>query len=195
MVETFHGTLARCLRRGLRLAFHLAPLLQRRRRDVTPRRTSRAGNAPHSQRAARRCRPEREIAVFGNQYPTNDGTPIRDYIHVADLADAHILVLQHLRREGKTDALNLGTGRGYSVLEVIDTARRITGRPIRVRMEGPRPGDPAQLVADPARARTILSWTPAMSDLDSIISSAWEWHKKHPRGYNTPAKWVSSPLP
>jgi UDP-glucose 4-epimerase len=130
----------------------------------------------------------REITAFGNKYPTPDGTPIRDYIHVADLADAHIRALEYLRQGGPTDALNLGTGNGYSVLEVIDTARRVTGRPIRVRMEGPRPGDPARLVADPSRAKAVLGWTPTVSDLESIISSAWEWRTKHPRGYSSPEK-------
>jgi UDP-glucose 4-epimerase len=132
--------------------------------------------------------PQKEVKVLGNQYPTPDGTPIRDYIHVADLADAHIRSLDHLHRGGSSDALNLGTGQGNSVLEVIEAARRVTGRPIRIRIEGPRPGDPARLVADSSRAKSVLGWTPAMSDLASIISSAWEWHKKHPRGYAAPAK-------
>ena len=87
--------------------------------------------------------PQKEVRIFGNQYPTPDGTAIRDYIHVADLADAHIRALDHLRGGGASDALNLGTGRGHSVLEVIETARRVTGLPIRTRIEGPRPGDPA----------------------------------------------------
>ena len=128
--------------------------------------------------------PAREVKVYGNRYPTPDGTAIRDYIHVADLADAHIHALSYLRTSGKSDALNLGTGRGYSVLEVIDTARRVTGRPIRVRVEGPRAGDPPRLVADPSRANSVLDWTPRMSDLNAIIQSAWDWRLKHPHGYN-----------
>jgi UDP-glucose 4-epimerase len=124
-----------------------------------------------------------EISVFGDQYPTPDGTPIRDYIHVADLADAHIRALDLLRRGGASDFLNLGTGRGYSVLEVIETARKVTGRPIPIRKEAPRPGDPARLVADPARAKTILGWQPVLSDLPSIIRTAWEWRERNPRGY------------
>ena len=130
---------------------------------------------------------QREVAIFGNQYPTPDGTAIRDYIHVADLADAHIRALEHLRRGGASDAVNLGTGRGHSVLEVIETARRITGLPIRTRIEGPRPGDPARLVADPSRAKALLGWQPTMSDLNAIIQSAWSWRKKCPRGYRSHA--------
>jgi len=131
--------------------------------------------------------PQKEVRVFGNQYPTPDGTAIRDYIHVADLADAHIRALEHLRRGGASDAVNLGTGRGHSVLEVIETARRITGLPIRPRIEGPRPGDPARLVANPSRAKALLGWQPTMSDLNTIIQSAWAWRKKCPRGYRTHA--------
>ena len=127
--------------------------------------------------------PQREVTIFGDQYPTPDGTAIRDYIHVADLADAHIRALEHLRQGGASDAVNLGTGRGHSVLEVIETARRITGLPIRTRIEGPRPGDPARLVADPSRAKSLLGWQPTMSDLNTIIQSAWAWRKKCPHGY------------
>src|ERR1700722_10053624 len=108
---------------------------------------------------------QQAIRVFGNNYPTPDGTPIRDYIHVVDLADAHIRALDHLRRGGSSDFLNLGTGHGYSVLEVIECAREITGRDIPVKMESPRAGDPARLIADPAKAGTVLAWKPAVSDL------------------------------
>jgi UDP-glucose 4-epimerase len=114
--------------------------------------------------------PQREVRVFGNQYPTPDGTAIRDYIHVADLADAHIRALEHLRRAGASAALNLGTGHGYSVLEVIESARHVTGLPIRTRIEGPRPGDPACPVAEPSRATALLKWQPTMSDLNTIHS-------------------------
>ena len=124
-----------------------------------------------------------EISVFGDKYPTPDGTAIRDYIHVTDLADAHIRALEHLRGGGASDALNLGTGQGYSVLEVIETARKVTGRAIPMRKEAPRPGDPARLVADPTRAKTVLRWTPKCSELSTIIRSAWEWRERHPRGY------------
>lgn len=126
-----------------------------------------------------------DVPVFGSDYPTPDGTAIRDYVHVADLADAHIRALEHLRKGGKSDFVNLGTGDGYSVLEVIETARRVTGGDIRVRKEARRPGDPARLVADAAKARSVLGWAPAMSDLSSIIRSAWEWKKRHPRGYDS----------
>jgi UDP-glucose 4-epimerase len=131
--------------------------------------------------------PHKEVSIFGNQYATPDGTAIRDYIHVADLADAHIRALEHLRSGGASDALNLGTGRGYSVLEMVETARRVTGLPIRTRIEGPRPGDPARLVADPSRARTLLRWHPTTSDLNAIVESAWAWRKKCPRGYRSHA--------
>ena len=121
------------------------------------------------------------IRVFGNNYPTPDGTPIRDYIHVVDLADAHILALEHLRRGGKSDSLNLGTGRGFSVLEVIECVRQVTGRQIPVNIESPRPGDPARLIADPSKAKAVLGWEPVLSDLTSIVRSAWDWRLRHPR--------------
>jgi UDP-glucose 4-epimerase len=124
-----------------------------------------------------------EIPVFGERYPTPDGTAIRDYIHVADLADAHILALEHLRQGGASDCLNLGTGQGYSVLEVIETTRKVTCRAISIKKVAPRAGDPARLVADATRAKTVLGWKPAASDLPTIIRSAWEWRQRHPRGY------------
>lgn len=123
-----------------------------------------------------------DVAVFGNDYPTPDGTPIRDYVHVTDLADAHIRALEHLRKGGSSNFLNLGTGDGNSVLEVIETTRKITGRAIRTRVEPRRPGDPSRLVADSRRAKQVLGWTPA-SDLQAIVQSAWEWKQRHPRGY------------
>ena len=126
-----------------------------------------------------------DVPVFGSDYPTPDGTAIRDYVHVTDLADAHIRALDYLRKGGKSDFVNLGTGDGYSVLEVIDAARRVTGREIPVRKGPRRPGDPARLVADAAKARRVLGWMPKMSDLPSIIGSAWEWKKRHPRGYDS----------
>jgi UDP-glucose 4-epimerase len=124
-----------------------------------------------------------EVPVFGSDYPTPDGTAIRDYVHVTDLADAHILALEYLRKDGKSEFVNLGTGDGFSVLEVIDVARRVTSREIRIRKEARRAGDPARLVAEAARARRVLGWSPKMSDLSSIIGSAWEWKLRHPRGY------------
>ena len=124
-----------------------------------------------------------DVAVFGTNYPTPDGTAIRDYVHVADLAEAHILALEYLRRGGESDFLNLGTGHGYSVMEVIECARKVTGRPIPTRIEGPRAGDPPSLVADAQKAETVLGWKPTISDLASILRSQWEWRQKHPRGY------------
>ncbi len=126
-----------------------------------------------------------DVPVFGNTYPTPDGTPIRDYIHVTDLADAHALALQYLRQGGRSEFLNLGTGRGYSVLEVIECARQVTGRQILARVEPPRPGDPSRLIADSTKAHAVLGWQPTMSDLRSIIGSAWVWQLRHPRGYVT----------
>ncbi len=123
------------------------------------------------------------IRVFGNNYPTPDGTPIRDYIHVVDLADAHIRALEHLRSGGQSDFLNLGTGSGHSVLQVIDCVREATGHDIPVKIEPPRAGDPARLIADPARAKEVLGWEPVTSDLRSIVRSAWEWRQRHPNGY------------
>jgi UDP-glucose 4-epimerase len=124
-----------------------------------------------------------ELAVFGNKYPTPDGTAIRDYVHVSDLAEGHIRALDHLERTGKSDFFNLGTGHGYSVLEVIECARKVTGSSIRMGMAPPRPGDPPKLVADAAKAGAVLGWKPAMSDLPSILGSQWEWRRKHPQGY------------
>jgi UDP-glucose 4-epimerase len=124
-----------------------------------------------------------ELSVFGKNYPTPDGTCIRDYVHVTDLAEAHISALDYLRQGGKSDFINLGTGHGYSVLEVIECARKVTGRPIPMRIEGPRPGDPARLVADATKAQKVLGWKATMSDLPSILRSQWEWREKHPHGY------------
>jgi UDP-glucose 4-epimerase len=126
---------------------------------------------------------QQAIRVFGNTYPTPDGTPIRDYIHVIDLADAHISALGYLRSGGSSDFLNLGTGNGNSVLEVIKCAREVTGRKIPLQIEPPRSGDPARLIADPSKAKTLLGWEPAVSDLQTIIHSAWDWRLRHPNGY------------
>jgi len=125
-----------------------------------------------------------ELSIFGKNYPTPDGTAIRDYVHVADLADAHILALDYLRKGGASDFINLGTGHGYSVLEVIECGRKVTGKPIPARVQPPRPGDPAQLVADAAKAAKVLGWKPVKSDLATILRSQWEWKQKHPRGYS-----------
>ncbi|HXA55980.1 MAG TPA: UDP-glucose 4-epimerase GalE [Candidatus Acidoferrum sp.] len=126
-----------------------------------------------------------EVKVFGTDYPTQDGTAIRDYVHVTDLADAHIAALEHLRKGGASDFINLGTGDGYSVLEVIETARKVTGAPIPVNKLPRRPGDPVKLVADARKAKAVLGWTPQMSDLESILRTQWEWRKKFPKGYHS----------
>lgn len=123
------------------------------------------------------------ISVFGDNYPTPDGTPIRDYIHVSDLAEAHGSALEYLRRGGASDFLNLGTGRGYSVMEAIECARRVTGKEIRAVIESPRPGDPSRLFADASRAARVLGWMPRHSDLGNIVRTAWQWHTRNPRGY------------
>lgn len=123
------------------------------------------------------------VSIFGDNYPTPDGTAIRDYIHVADLANAHMLALDYLRNGGESEFINLGSGRGSSVLEVIETARRVTKRPIPIRIESPRSGDPSRLIADAAKARRVLRWQPAYPDLSAIIRTDWQWRIKHPRGY------------
>jgi UDP-glucose-4-epimerase GalE len=122
------------------------------------------------------------IEVFGTDYPTSDGTCIRDYIHVDDLAEAHLRALEKLE-DGHGLCLNLGVGRGYSVREVIRTAEAVTGKPIAVK-EGPRrPGDPPALVAAADRARQVLGWEPRYAELRPIVETAWNWHRSHPRGY------------
>jgi UDP-glucose 4-epimerase len=125
------------------------------------------------------------ISVFGDDYPTEDGTCIRDYIHVSDLADAHLLALERLRGGGDSAVYNLGSGRGYSVRQVVDIARRVTGHPIPVRIEPRRAGDPAVLVASSERARRELGWSPCRDNLEAIVSSAWRWHSAHPGGYGS----------
>src|SRR5262249_42349888 len=119
-----------------------------------------------------------DVTVFGIDYPTPDDTAGRDYVHVYDLARAHLLALQHLLDNGDTIAVNLGTGQGASVREVVDTARRITGREIVARDASRRAGDPAVLVADPKKASAVLGWATLYSDLAAIITDAWRWHNK-----------------
>jgi UDP-glucose 4-epimerase len=118
------------------------------------------------------------ITLFGTDYDTPDGTCIRDYIHVSDLCDAHLLALEQLTQGGDSDRYNLGNGQGYSVQEVIDAAAKVTGREIPVVRGERRPGDPATLVADSARARSKLGWSPRFADLDTIIAHAWAWEQK-----------------
>lgn len=123
------------------------------------------------------------ISIFGTDYDTPDGTCIRDYIHVTDLAAAHILAVKYLLDGGKSDVFNLGNGIGYSVREVIDVARRVTGHPIPATETPRRAGDPARLVASSEKAKRILGWNPTHASLEEIIESAWRWHKSHPNGY------------
>ena len=123
-----------------------------------------------------------ELSIFGNDYPTPDGTAIRDFVHVSDLAEAHVLALDYLRQGGECNFINLGSGTGYSVQEVIETARKVTGHPIPTRFEKRREGDPTELVADAKKARVVLGWNPAFSDLPTILRSQWAWRQKHRRG-------------
>ena len=118
------------------------------------------------------------VTVFGTDYPTPDGTAIRDYIHVCDLASAHVLALQHLLGQGDTIAVNLGNGYGVSVRQVIDMVRSVTGREVPARDAPRRLGDPSVLVADANEARETLGWAPERSDLATIIADAWRWHGK-----------------
>ena len=122
--------------------------------------------------------PEKEIRVFGTDYATPDGTCIRDYIHVCDLADAHILAMERLMAGEKSTAFNLGNSQGYSVKEVIECAEKVTGRPIRVEEAPRRPGDPDALVGDAEKAVKELGWKPRFADLEGIVGTAWEWEKR-----------------
>ncbi len=123
------------------------------------------------------------ISVFGNDYPTPDGTCIRDYIHVTDLAMAHILAVDYLEKGGESDIFNLGNGVGFSVKEVIETARKVTGHPIPAKEVARRAGDPAQLIASSEKAKRVLGWNPRQDSLEEIISTAWKWHQAHPNGF------------
>ncbi|MDF1739689.1 MAG: UDP-glucose 4-epimerase GalE [Verrucomicrobiales bacterium] len=122
------------------------------------------------------------IKIFGDDYDTNDGTCIRDYIHVSDLAQAHILALEALK-EHETLHYNLGNGSGFSVKEVVETVREVTGHPIPAETTPRRAGDPAMLIADSRKVRSELGWDPQYPDLKSIVQSAWDWHQAHPNGY------------
>ena len=124
------------------------------------------------------------VSIYGSDYDTPDGTCIRDYIHVTDLAKAHILAAEYLLNGGESNIFNLGNGVGYSVKEVIETARKVTGHPIPAKIEARRAGDPARLVASGKKAKDVLGWEPEIKDLSDIINSAWNWHSKHPNGYN-----------
>jgi UDP-glucose 4-epimerase len=127
---------------------------------------------------------ERErILVFGDDYDTPDGTCVRDYIHVADLAEAHLLAMNHLRKSGESVVANLGNAVGNSVLEVIETVKRVTGRDFEVTRAPRRPGDAARLVASSSKARALLGWQPEKGDIESIVRDAWQWRQARPHGY------------
>lgn len=123
------------------------------------------------------------ISIYGEDYPTKDGTCIRDYLHVSDLADAHILAVNKLRNGGESSIYNLGSGQGYTVKEMIEVARKVTGHPIPVSIEGRRAGDPAVLVASSARIKEELGWSPKRDRLEQIIESAWKFHQNNPNGF------------
>ena len=155
--------------------------------------TARCGEAHHPEThliplvlaaaAGRRAR----VSVFGDDYDTADGTAVRDYIHVEDLGEAHLLALAHLRKGGESQFLNLGNGTGYSVLQVIETARQVTCREVPFERVGRREGDPPRLVGDATKAREVLGWTPRRPSLEGIVRSAWEWMQAHPDGYGSGA--------
>ncbi len=125
-----------------------------------------------------------KIAMFGDDYPTPDGTCVRDYIHVTDLADAHIKAIEKLFRDETSAIYNLGNGKGFSVKEVVEETRRVTGREIKAVVEGRRPGDPSTLIASSEKAIEELGWKPRFNTLTQIIETAWKWHQSHPDGYN-----------
>ncbi len=124
------------------------------------------------------------ISIFGDDYPTPDGTAVRDYIHISDLSQAHLLALEHLRKGGASEFINLGNGAGYSVKQVIEAARTVTGKEIKAEIAPRRAGDPSRLVADAAKAREVLGWQPQFPEIEKIIESAWKWHEANPKGYD-----------
>lgn len=128
------------------------------------------------------------IAIFGDDYDTPDGTCIRDYIHVEDLIDAHILALQYLKNGGQSEIFNLGSNQGFSVKEIIETAREVTGHPIPAKISERRPGDPSTLIAASDKAKKVLGWKPSRTDIQQIIKDAWNWHQNNPSGYKKEGK-------
>lgn len=123
------------------------------------------------------------VTIFGNDYKTKDGTNIRDYVHIDDLIDAHVLALSYLMETNKSDVFNIGTAEGYSNLEILNSAKKITGKDIMYNIGPRRDGDPDSLVANSTKARKILKWIPKHENIDEIIASAWKWHSTHPKGY------------
>lgn len=124
------------------------------------------------------------ISIFGEDYPTEDGTCIRDYVHVLDLIDAHLLALDYLAKDGQSDVFNLGSSQGFSVKEMIDAARAVTGKEIPAKVGPRRAGDPAVLIASSAKAKEVLGWNPTRTDMKDIIGDAWRWHQNRPNGYD-----------
>jgi UDP-glucose 4-epimerase len=125
-----------------------------------------------------------KIAMFGDDYPTPDGTCVRDYIHVTDLADAHIKAIEKLFADNTSATYNLGNGKGFSVKEVVEEARKVTGHKIPATVEARRAGDPSTLIATSEKAISELGWVPKFNSLSQIIETAWKWHSNHPNGYN-----------
>lgn len=140
-------------------------------------------NKAHTE-GRREAQPE-PLPIYGNDYPTPDGTCIRDYIHVIDLAHAHLLALDWLERGGPTTAINLGSEKGASVQEVVETVEAVTGIPVPTKVVARRPGDPPRLVASSRKAGELLGWEPVNSDLHHIVETAWRWHESHPAGFST----------
>lgn len=125
-----------------------------------------------------------KIMIFGNDYNTPDGTNVRDYVHPFDLADAHLLAVKYLREGNPSTAFNLGSSTGFSNLQILEAARKVTGKEIPEELADRRPGDPDTLIASSDKAREILGWKPQFDDIEKIIASAWAWHSSHPNGYN-----------
>ncbi|WP_390405791.1 UDP-glucose 4-epimerase GalE [Lacticaseibacillus jixiensis] len=123
------------------------------------------------------------LQIFGDDYPTKDGTNVRDYVHVVDLADAHILAMQYLDAGNASDAFNLGSATGFSNLEILNAARKVTGQPIPAKIGPRRPGDPSTLIAASDKARKILGWQPKFDNVEQVIATAWNWHQSHPEGF------------
>lgn len=121
--------------------------------------------------------------LFVTKRKEKDGTCVRDYIHVNDLAQAHILAMKYLRDGNDSNIFNLGNGVGFTVKEVVETARKVTGHPISAKEEPRRAGEPSMLIASSAKAKEVLGWNPQYADLETIIDTAWNWHKSHPNGY------------
>lgn len=124
-----------------------------------------------------------QAMLFVTKAKEKDGTCVRDYIHVNDLAQAHILAMKYLRDGNDSNIFNLGNGVGFTVKEVVETARKVTGHPISAKEEPRRAGDPSMLIASSAKAKEVLGWNPQYADLETIIDTAWNWHKSHPNGY------------